>query len=352
MSKKKTINLDQFFSPAKDDADLAFLLGATPEETVQHAVEHGLPLTYLPTAAIAPDRQQLRHLPDPAELTRLAASGDRAAAAVVAGLRELGQSIKEHGQIQPVIVYADSDPSDPKITHRLLNGQRRWSAAVLEELPTLWVVEVPKPKAVERLLHQFEENERREGFSDMERALAIMALRTALQTESGADVPWNLVESRLQLSTQRRQDLLRLLRFPQAAQTIIMRYGWSEWTLRPLHMALNSGELSPEETTDMLRVLADSPDVTISVVNALIDAYRQRGDEQTSGEEEQQPQILSRSTRHNAGKDGLQRLNRLKRGVEQLKTQLPRSTDQETRRAWRTEVEALRDSLNDLLEQL
>lgn len=352
MSKKKSINLDQFFTPSSDDTDLAFLLGATPEETVQHASEHGLPLTHLPTAAIAPDRQQLRHLPDPAELTRLAESGDRAAAAVVAGLRELGQSIKEHGQIQPVIVYADSDANNPKITHRLLNGQRRWSAAVLVELPTLWVVEVPRPKDVERLLHQFEENERREGFSDMERAWAIMALRAALHTEAGTDIPWNLVEGRLQLSTQRRQDLLRLLRFPQEAQAIIMRYGWSEWTLRPLHMALNSGELSPEETTDMLRVLADSPDVTISVVNALLEGYRQRVDEQSAGDEEQQNQLSARPTRHNTGKDGLQRLSRLKRGVEQLRAQLPRSADQQTRQVWRTEVEALRDSLNDLLEHL
>ncbi|HEY0735120.1 MAG TPA: ParB N-terminal domain-containing protein [Herpetosiphonaceae bacterium] len=352
MSKKKSINLDQFFTPSKDDADLAFLLGATPEETVQHASEHGLPLTYLPTEAIAPDRQQLRHLPEPAELTRLAESGDRAAAAVVASLRELGQSIKDHGQIQPVIVYADSDPGNPRITHRLLNGQRRWSAAVLSDLPTLWVVEVAKPKDVERLLHQFEENERREGFSDMERAWAIMALRTALHSETGADIPWNLVEGRLQLSTQRRQDLLRLLRFPQEAQAIIMRYGWSEWTLRPLHMALNSGELSPEETTDMLRVLADSPDVTISVVNALLEAYRQRVDEQAVGEEEQQTLLSTRPTRHNTEKDSLQRLSRLKRGVEQLRSQLPRSADQKTRQVWRAEVEALRDSLNDLLEQL
>lgn len=351
MSKKKSINLDQFFSPSTEDNDLAFLLGATPEETVQHAAEHNLPLTHLPTEAIAPDRQQLRHLPDPAELTQLAASGDRAAAAVVAGLRELGQSIKEHGQIQPVIVYTDNDPNNPKISHRLLNGQRRWSAAVLLGLPTLWVVEVPKPKDVERLLHQFEENERREGFSDMERAWAIMALRTALQTEAGVDVPWNLVEGRLQLSTQRRQDLLRLLRFDPEGQAIVMRYGWSEWTLRPLHMALNAGELSPEETTDMLRVLADSPDVTTTIVNALVDAYRQRADQQVTGEEEQ-TQLSARSTRHNTGKDGLQRLNRLKRGVEQLRAQLPRSADQKTRQVWRAEVEALRDSLNTLLEQL
>jgi ParB/RepB/Spo0J family partition protein len=352
VSKKKSINLDQFFSPSTEDSDLAFLLGATPEETVQHAVERGLALTHLPVEAIAPDRQQLRQLPDPDELTRLAASGDRAAAAVVAGLRELGQSLQEHGQIQPVIVYPDRDPDDARITHRLLNGQRRWSAAVLVGLPTLWVVEVTRPKDVQRLLHQFEENERREGFSDMERAWAIMALRSALQSETGADIPWTVVEARLQISTQRRQDLLRLLRFAPEAQSIVMRYGWSEWTLRPLHMALNAGQISSDEATDMLRVLSDLPDVTTTVVNALLEAYQQRSVPTSPTDSEQLEPTINPATRHNNRKEGLQRIVRLKRSVEQLRAQMPPTTDQETRQAWRSEIESLRDNLNDLLSQL
>jgi ParB-like chromosome segregation protein Spo0J len=58
----------------------------------------------------------------------------------------------EHGQVQPAIVYPDADPQDLAISHRLLHGQRRWSAALLAGLPTLWVVEVPKPSTVIRLL--------------------------------------------------------------------------------------------------------------------------------------------------------------------------------------------------------
>ncbi|HEX6287917.1 MAG TPA: ParB N-terminal domain-containing protein [Herpetosiphonaceae bacterium] len=352
MSKKKSINLDQFFSPAADDNDLAFLLGATPEETVQRATERGLPLTYLPTETIAPDPHQLRHLPEPQQLLRQAESGDRAAAAVVASLRELGMSMQEHGQIQPVIVYADSDPQNPAITHRLLNGQRRWSAAELVGLPTLWVVEVPRPKDTERLLHQFEENERREGFSDMERAWAIMALRSAIQAETGADVAWTIIEERMRLSTQRRQDLLRLLRFSPEGQSIIMRYGWSEWTLRPLHMALNAGQLSAEEATDMLRVLAETPDVTTTVVNALIEAYRQRPVGETADISEEEPASPGPKMRHTAERDVVQRLARMRRNVEQLRHQMRRSTDPSNRQAWRAEVEALRKSLDELLEQL
>jgi ParB/RepB/Spo0J family partition protein len=351
VSKKKSINLDQFFSPSNEDNDLAFLLGATPEEAVQHAAEHGLPMIHLPVNVIAPDPYQLRHLPDPRELTRLAEAGDRAAIAVVAGLRELGASIKEHGQIQPVVVYPDHDPQNAKITHRLLNGQRRWSAAVLSGLSSLWVVEVPKPKDVKRLLHQFEENERREGFSDMERAWAIMALRSAIQAETGAEVPWNVVESQLQLSTQRRQDLLRLLRFSSEGQAIVMRYGWSEWTLRPLHMALNAGTLTADEATDMLRVLAETPDVTTTVVGALIEAYRQRAID-LPGDSQEQGQGTTQPTRHPSAKDGLQRIARVRRSIEQLRPQLPQAGDRAARKAWRTEIEALRDQLDELLAQL
>jgi hypothetical protein len=350
VSKKKSINLDQFFSPSNEDTDLAFLLGATPEEAVQHAATRGLPLIHLPVEVIAPDPHQLRHLLDPHELRRLAEAGDRAAAAVVTGLHELGVSIKEHGQIQPVVVYPDHDPQNSKITHRLLNGQRRWSAAVLSGLPSLWVVEVPKPKDVQRLLHQFEENERREGFSDMERAWAIRALRSAMQAETGADVPWNMVEAQLQLSVQRRQDLLRLLRFSAEGQSIIMRYGWSEWTLRPLHMALNAGTISADEATDMLRVLAETPDVTTTVVGALIEAYRQRmASDPTSASQEQGADA---PVRRSSAKDGLQRIVRLRRSIEQLSPQLPQAGDRAARKAWRAEIEALRDRLDELLAQL
>jgi hypothetical protein len=352
VSKKKSINLDQFFSPSNEDNDLAFLLGASPEETVQHAAERGLPLTYLPTESIAPDPYQLRHLLDPRELTRLAETGDRAAAAVVTGLYELGTSIKEHGQIQPVVVYPDHDPQNPGITHRLLNGQRRWSAAILLGLPSLWVVEVPKPKDVQRLLQQFEENERREGFSDMERAWAILALRNAMQTETGIDVPWNVVEGQLQLSTQRRQDLLRLLRFSPEGQSIIMRYGWSEWTLRPLHMALNAGHMSADEATDMLRALAETADVTTTVVGTLVEAYRQRIASDASDAIQEGAQITAQPSRQYAHKDGLQRIARVRRTIEQLRAQLPQPSDKEARKAWLSEIEVLRDRLNELLEQL
>jgi ParB/RepB/Spo0J family partition protein len=223
--ERQGLNLDQFFQPTSGGDDFDFLLGA-PEETAVRAETRGLPLLDIPVESIAPDPDQVRRLPKPADLLQLEAIGDRAMLALLTELRALGESLREHGQVQPAIVYSDTDPDDPSVTHGLLHGQRRWTAAVLAGLPTLWVVEVEQPTEVSRLLRQVEENERRAGLVDMERAWALVSLREALQRESGQEVPWSVVESRLQLSESRRHDLLRLLRFPPEAQELILRYGW------------------------------------------------------------------------------------------------------------------------------
>ena len=352
MAKRKAIDLDQFFSPPAESDDLAFLIGAAPEEAAERAKERGLPLLHLPVETIAPDPHQLRHLPHPAELARLAEAGDRAAGAIVAGLRELGRSMADHGQIQPVIVYAAADPENPAITHRLLNGHRRWSAAVLVDLPSVWAVEVPPPTDVVRLLHQFEENERREGFSDMERAWALIALKDALQAEAGGEVPWGVVEEQLQLSTARRQDLLRLLRFSPEGQALVMRYGWPEWTLRPLHMAISAGALDQNEAVDMLRVLAEREEVNKPVVEALVEGYcRQKVQEvqpaAPNHQSSEQELVL-----HNEVADIAKRMARLRRTIEQLRTRMGAVRDDGARQTWRAEAAQLRQSLEALAREL
>jgi ParB/RepB/Spo0J family partition protein len=335
------LNLDQFFTPPSAGEDLDFLLGA-PEETARRAQARGMPLADIPVRAIAPDRDQVRRLPLPADLLGMEAAGDRAAGSQLAVLRELGESLREHGQVQPAIVYPDSDPNNPAITHRLLHGQRRWTAAVLAELPTLWVVIVERPGDVSRLLRQFEENERRAGLVDMERAWALVSLRDALQHEQGADVvPWSIVESRLQVSEGRRHDLMRLLRFPPEGQAIILRYGWAEWTLRPLHQALSAGMLDAAMAIDILRLLAEQPEVTAPLVASLVGTYvHEHGTLDT-------PAALS-ALPDNIG----QRLARLRRQVEQLQGQVRRETDAARRTAWRIEVEQLQASLAALLTEL
>jgi DNA-binding transcriptional ArsR family regulator len=259
----------------------------------------------------------------------------------------------EHGQVQPAIAYSDADPQDLAISHRLLHSQRRWSAALLAGLPTLWVVEVAKPTEVMRLLRQFAENERRAGLSDMERAWALVALRDALQTEAGGEVPWSVVEEQLQISDARRHDLLRLLRFSPEGQAIIVRYNWSEWMLCPLHMAIHSGGVDQDAANDILRRLADAAEVCAAFVAAAMEAYlRQRVsaegqlvEEVRVGNDVEQPALVQHS-------DVLRRMLRAHRGVEQVQRQAPLISDLAARAALLDEAQRLMVRLQSLVGEL
>lgn len=357
---RPALNLDQFFQPATGGDDLDFLLGV-PEETAQRAQVRGLPLRNLPVHAIAPDADQVRRLALPHVLLELETAGDKATTTLLGSLRELGESIRAHGQLQPAIVYPYADPQDPELTHRILHGQRRWTAAVLVDLPTLWVVEIDRPGDVDRLLRQVEENERRAGLVDMERAWALVSLRDALRNELNQEVPWSIVEAKLQISEGRRHDLLRLLRFPPEAQNIILRYGWAEWTLRPLHQALSAGTLELATATDMLLVLADMPEVTAPVVSTLVATYLQeqhataRTDRETEppGSATSDPDPNPPPPMDTGASDAIsQRIVRLRQNVDRLQAQMTREQNLKKRASWKDELIRLQESLNTLLAAL
>jgi ParB/RepB/Spo0J family partition protein len=346
-SRKRRGDTSRFFrdaapEPAAPDADLDFLLGGPADtDLAAQAAERGLPLLVLPVAHIAPDPQQLRRLPHVDELTRLSETGDRAAATLLAGLHELGQSLVEHGQVQPIVVYPFTDPAQPDVTHRIWNGQRRWSAALLAGLPTLQAIEMPAPDDVTRLLRQFEENERRAGFCDMERAWAISALREALHAQTGAEVPWTTIEARLHISDARRRDLLRLLRFDDDGQQLILRYGWSEWTLRALHMAINSKDLTPADATMILRALTTADEINAGIVARAMAAYR-------AGEQPDAAAPDMRAPSLNAAR----RMTALRRAIATLYSEIGMLTDETARETLRREAEELRASLDELITGL
>ena len=349
--ERPSLNLDQFFAPTSDSNDLDFLLGAS-EEIAQRAEVRGLPLLDLPVRAIAPDAEQVRRLPHPRDLLQRAATGDKATTALLEALRELGESLRTHGQLQPAIVYRDSDPQDAAITHRLLHGQRRWTAATLTDLPTLWAVEIARPSDVNRLLRQVEENERRAGLVDMERAWALLSLREAIGRELGQDVPWAVVETQLHISEGRRHDLLRLLRFSSDAQEIILRYGWAEWTLRPLHQAISAGTIDPDTATDMLRVLADQPEISAPVVEALVHTYLQGQQDRSQHDAATQPAAAQGIEPTDAPDAISQHIIRLRRNVAQLQGQITRAKGQGQREQWQTEAVQLQESVAALLAML
>jgi ParB/RepB/Spo0J family partition protein len=360
MTKKKPVDLGKFF---KNDA-LEFLSGAEEAQVAERAEALGLPLVHLDPHVIAPDPEQLRRLPSVAVLSRAAERGDRAAQMQLDRLRELGESMRQLGQIQPVIVYRDTDLDDPAVTHRLLNGQRRWSAALVAGLPTLWAVEAPRPSAVNRVLHQYAENERREGFTDMERAWSMQTLKSALEAETGASVAWEAIEQRMQISRSRRNDLMRLLRFPAEGQQIIQQHGWSEWTLRKLHQAMQDGTIDDVTAVDMLKVLADQPDVTAPMVQTLVEQYAESGEASgvLTADDSDDPTVdassvagamvvRERRRSQRALVDVHQRLAKMSRAIEQFRAHAHHLAADDRQQA-RREATALRDKVQALLDEL
>lgn len=206
----------------------------------------------IPVDLIAPDlrpgRQQARLLPLPEEL-EINGTPAPGYADMVAELRELGQSLKER-QIQPIVVYPGLITAYPSARHIILVGHRRWTAACLTGLPTLDAIVVDEPELADRILYQYAENEAREEFSDMERAWSLLQMKQAL-----GDVPWEAVESRMQISRARRQQLLRLTAFQSEQQQIIARLRLQETQIRTLHSALRANEISPVQVDSVLRRL-------------------------------------------------------------------------------------------------
>lgn len=95
---------------------LSALIPPTQPSAVTSAV------TQVPVAAISPNPRQPRHKVDPE------------------ALRELADSIREHGVIQPLIVTPAPDSTALAPRYQLIAGERRWHAAKLAGLATVPVI--------------------------------------------------------------------------------------------------------------------------------------------------------------------------------------------------------------------
>jgi hypothetical protein len=238
-------------------------------------------------------------------------------------------------------------------------GQRRWSAAILLELPTLWVAEFERPSEVDRILRQFDENEQRAGLTDMERTWALQTLKDAVEHEQGASVPWGVIEERMKLSTQRRQDLLRLLRFDEEGQNLIKWHRWSEWTLRDLHMAINAGEINQASVTTILQQLALQEEVNATIVRYYVELHRrQRAGQRCEDGQATPPYVGAEGAEAftaSAPRSGVgvavvpKQLSKFRKGIERLTGQVSPDMEQETRDAALREIEGLMESLEALL---
>ena len=204
----------------------------------------------LPVGEVQLDPVQVRYFMSPADLQVRADQGSRWAREQLDELRELGEHMREHGQIQPIRVFA-SKSGRP---YQVLVGHRRLMAAELVQLPTvLAVVLEEEPDELRKLEYQVGENVQRRNFNDMERARIFERFRGAIarrgrpSREDAAEpaVDDAAIAARLGVKPERMAQILRLTRFGRRAQDIVIEEGWPEKVLRPLHQVL--GQLALDE---------------------------------------------------------------------------------------------------------
>lgn len=222
----------------------------TASETGYAGAMLGAPL-FLPVDDIAPDLRlafrQPRLLPLPEELQH---PKDAVHARLRDELLSLGESLRER-QIQPIIVYCGTSELFPAAQYLILAGHRRWTAAKLTGMETIAALVMQQPSPIEVVTLQYEENERRSDFSDMERAWALHRMK-----ELHGTVSWSMIEKRVGLSESRRKQLLRLLTFTPEQQKFIALHRLPETLVRSLIPDVRARTLSEEETTKRLSALA------------------------------------------------------------------------------------------------
>ena len=179
---------------------LAAILSTTPSDTEAE-------LRTLPVELIAPNPDQPRQ-----------AFGEE-------GLVALGESLKERGVLQPVLVRPL-----PRGTYELIAGERRWRAAQLAGLATIPAMVRPDDDAASLELALIE-NMAREDLNPLEEARACAALVEELGLTRD-EVGRRVGRSRVAVS-----NLLRLLDLPDEALALIEDGSLSEGHGRALLMA-------------------------------------------------------------------------------------------------------------------
>lgn len=167
-------------------------------------------LTYLPLSAIQPNpHQPRRHFDED-------------------GMMDLTESIRQNGVLSPIIVAPLGEG------YTLVAGERRWRAAKLanlKEIPVL-IQQLEKHEQEEIALI---ENIQREALSPLEEATAYQMLMQTYEY-TAQDVAEKMGKSRAYVA-----NLIRLLKLPEAIQTLVMQNQLSSGHARAL-LALTDEE--------------------------------------------------------------------------------------------------------------
>jgi len=125
-------------------------------------------------------------------------------------IEQLADSIKQKGILVPLTVYEDKTGQS---THVLLDGERRWRAAKLINMPSVPAWVIPKPSGVENTLRMFNIHMLREEWDELAIAWAFEELMKELKTDSVEEL-----RKATGLSSDRIRNIKILLAFPKAEQ--------------------------------------------------------------------------------------------------------------------------------------
>jgi ParB family transcriptional regulator, chromosome partitioning protein len=262
MAKKRPrVNLSQSIQPQKGDLEKLFSSAGDVEQA------SGLQLLAVRLDAIRPDPSQPRRT------------------FPVESLRDLSDSIRQDGVIQPIEV-TEVAPNRYMIVH----GERRWRAAALAGLETMpAVVRRRDYDHLTRFVRQLVENIQREDLNDVDRAAGLLHLRelmaqeletatavAAEENEQGSDRPWDSkvtwakVGKRLGYSRQRIHQLIQLLKLPDEIKEAVREgslserdtrvyQGLNQLQQRYLHRVRMAGELTAAELRRVVQHLKEDP---------------------------------------------------------------------------------------------
>jgi ParB family chromosome partitioning protein len=197
---------------------LSALLGeGEPEPQADTAADSGPKSRQLPVAFLRPNRFQPRRFFDAGEL------------------KELADSIKEKGVLQPILVR----PTDSKEMFEIVAGERRWRAAQLAKLHEVPVIIRPFSDG-ESLEIAIIENVQRAGLNAVEEALGYQELinKFSYTQEQLSDV---IGKSRPHIA-----NMLRLLKLPDSIKEMITDGRLSAGHARTLVGAPNPEQLAKE----------------------------------------------------------------------------------------------------------
>jgi ParB family chromosome partitioning protein len=269
MTKKRTkINLSQPIQPRGGDLERLF----TAEGDTEQAA--GLQLLAVRVDAIDPDPDQ----------PRSTFNED--------GLRELADSIRQDGVIQPIEVTQNAAGR-----YLIVHGERRWRAAQLAGLETVPAVVCRRDyDDVTRFVRQVVENIQREDLNDVDRAAALLRLRKLMQEEIdatpadqrvvgqtwGGKITWAKVGGRLGYSRQRIHQLIQLLDLPDEIKDAIrdgalterdtrVYQGLTAVQQRALHRARMAGDVNAGQLRQVARLLRQAPDMTVAAAARLLE---------------------------------------------------------------------------------